>query len=498
PPYTWSASSVPAGLVMSAAGALAGTPTSPCSPCTVTVAVSDSARGSANGSFAITIAAALQVTTTSLPNGSTGVVYDQTLTATGGFTPYSWSITQGALPGGLTLNATSGLISGTPTGTGTSSFTVQVMDNGTPAASATAKLSITINPAPPRSAALYAIDRTGLQIAGNGSLSALPSNPEMAINGGTYSIGSSPTLPLLFLVTNLGTSGGPPTALESLLVNPDYSLTLYSSSAPPALGSGPGYAPAVDPSGADVYLSGSIDSKGDTGVLIYTADGSFQSVGSVAVTNLSIEGSGATFTQMTFTPDATLAFIPTCVSGGNGTILSYTRAADGLLTSAATYNLPANACPEATMVSPDGKYLVEWEFNPAVVQVFSVAADGTLTPASQRFTIMQNAPQPADLYDMVWDSSGSYLIGALELQGTMGGGGLAVLSFSGSALSQSAPPSEMAAVRIVRDGSYLYLDYCVAGECGGLAGYDFQNGQLTPLPGSPYPYGSDAGDFVIY
>ena len=69
----------------------------------------------------------LQVTTTSLPNGTNGMVYNQTLAASGGQTPYTWTNISGALPSGLTL-AASGLIFGTPTTNGTFNFTVKVTD----------------------------------------------------------------------------------------------------------------------------------------------------------------------------------------------------------------------------------------------------------------------------------------------------------------------------------------------------------------------------------
>ena len=67
----------------------------------------------------------LVVTTTSLPNGTNGVAYNQTLAAFGGQTPFSWTTSSGALPPGLTL-ATNGVISGTPTTNGTYNFTVKV------------------------------------------------------------------------------------------------------------------------------------------------------------------------------------------------------------------------------------------------------------------------------------------------------------------------------------------------------------------------------------
>jgi len=90
----------------------------------------------------------LTVTTQSLPSGTLGSAYSQTLSASGGVTPYTWSITAGALPAGLSLAPSTGVISGTPTGTaGTSTFTVKVTDSESPAQTATAQLSITINAA---------------------------------------------------------------------------------------------------------------------------------------------------------------------------------------------------------------------------------------------------------------------------------------------------------------------------------------------------------------
>lgn len=74
---------------------------------------------------------ALSVTTTSLPDARIGVAYSQTLAATGGTTPYSWSISAGSLPAWASLNASTGVISGTPASgeTGMSGFTVEVTDS---------------------------------------------------------------------------------------------------------------------------------------------------------------------------------------------------------------------------------------------------------------------------------------------------------------------------------------------------------------------------------
>ena len=90
-------------------------------------------------------AAAPTITTSSLPDGKVGEAYSQTLTADG-TTPITWNIIGGTLPESLTLNETTGKISGTPTAAGTASFTVKAENS---AGSDTKELSITITKAAP-------------------------------------------------------------------------------------------------------------------------------------------------------------------------------------------------------------------------------------------------------------------------------------------------------------------------------------------------------------
>ena len=146
-PYTWSilSGSLPTGLSLSA-GSISGTPTV-AGTSNFTVQAQDSKGQTATQALSIVISAApvpVQITTTSLPGSQTGTAYSAALAATGGTSPYTWSILSGSLPTGLSLSA--GSISGTPTVAGTSNFTVQAQDSK--GQTATQALSIVISAAP--------------------------------------------------------------------------------------------------------------------------------------------------------------------------------------------------------------------------------------------------------------------------------------------------------------------------------------------------------------
>jgi mRNA-degrading endonuclease toxin of MazEF toxin-antitoxin module len=100
-----------------------------------------------NAPYEVNVEAALSVGSASLPSGTVSSAYQQTLTATGAWGSYSWSLSSGSLPAGLSLNSQTGVISGTPTTAGSSDFTVQASGAGLPAQTATQALSITVTPA---------------------------------------------------------------------------------------------------------------------------------------------------------------------------------------------------------------------------------------------------------------------------------------------------------------------------------------------------------------
>ena len=151
---TWSLASgtLPAGLTLDPrTGAIAGTPSAAgISPIIVRATDSASPPNSVTTVLSISIntaAPTFAVSTAGLPNGSVGTPYHQILTVTGGTTPLSWSISSGTLPTGLSLNATTGEITGAPAATtaGTSfTFTVAVTDSST--APLTAQKQFTLTP----------------------------------------------------------------------------------------------------------------------------------------------------------------------------------------------------------------------------------------------------------------------------------------------------------------------------------------------------------------
>jgi hypothetical protein len=147
---TWAVVSgaLPPGLSLSTAGVVSGIPTTVNilgSTFTIQATDSGSPSQSAPRTLTLRVAAPLVITTASLPGAKYNVAYTQTLSATGGIAPLKWSLAAGSgpLPTGLTLSA-AGVLSGTPTVTGTFSFTVQVADVGTPQQVATKSFSITV------------------------------------------------------------------------------------------------------------------------------------------------------------------------------------------------------------------------------------------------------------------------------------------------------------------------------------------------------------------
>ncbi|MFD0941555.1 YDG domain-containing protein [Pedobacter boryungensis] len=147
-PYAFAVTTgaLPTGLTLSTTGLLSGTPTAG-GNFNFTITATDQNNVSASYAYSLTVGAPTLALTASVPNGTVNTAYTQTLATTGGTAPYTYAVTAGALPSGLTLSA-AGVISGTPTLGGTFNFTVTTTDAsiGTGPYSTTKAYALVIDP----------------------------------------------------------------------------------------------------------------------------------------------------------------------------------------------------------------------------------------------------------------------------------------------------------------------------------------------------------------
>ncbi len=230
-PYTWQLASgpLPPGLSLNTStGAISGTPTaSGTYPISVRITDAGEIQQFVTYSCSIVITQGLTVTTGCPANrGVEGQPYSLTLAATGGVAPYAWQLTSGSLPAGLTLNPTTGAISGTPTVSGNFPVSIQVRDTSNrviyPGQSAVYSCTISIIPALSIGAGCTAAQGTvnvpfavGLSVSGgtppysytvNGSLP-----PGLILNSATGFIEGTPTsfgtFPVSIVVRDSGAGG---------------------------------------------------------------------------------------------------------------------------------------------------------------------------------------------------------------------------------------------------------------------------------------------------
>ena len=137
-PYTFSllSGTLPTGLTLTGATSttitLSGTPTAG-GTFNFTIRATDNSIGAGplthDQAYTVTMAPpTISVSPTTIPNGTRGTAYSRTLTANGGTAPRTWSVSSGALPAGLTLSTT-GVVSGTPTATGSFTFVARAQDS---------------------------------------------------------------------------------------------------------------------------------------------------------------------------------------------------------------------------------------------------------------------------------------------------------------------------------------------------------------------------------
>jgi len=131
--FRWShvSGELPAGVTLNAAGRISGTVSQSASAGTYsfTVLASDGCGGTDTRVFTLTVLSPVAVATRSLPPASSTGTYQVPLAATGGAGPYTWSVSSPALPPGLRLDPTTGVVAATALNPGTFTFRVHVNDS---------------------------------------------------------------------------------------------------------------------------------------------------------------------------------------------------------------------------------------------------------------------------------------------------------------------------------------------------------------------------------
>src|SRR2546427_1309109 len=137
----------------------------------------------------------LSITTTSLADGQIGKTYRSALAATGGMLPLSWTLSAGPLPAGLALDASTGVLSGTPTATAARvPLTFTVTDSGSTAQ--TKSVALTMNISPASITVVVSPARAGLTVTQAVSVSATTNDNagvSWSVNpaGGSFNPGAS-------------------------------------------------------------------------------------------------------------------------------------------------------------------------------------------------------------------------------------------------------------------------------------------------------------------
>jgi alpha-tubulin suppressor-like RCC1 family protein len=263
-PYTFTKSSgtLPSGLTLSAGGVLSGTPTT-AGTYNFTVTATDSSNCTGSSDYSITINSGgcptITLSPSTLPSGTAGTAYSQTITASGGTSPYTFAITSGSLPAGLTLSAT-GTLSGTPTTAGSYNFTVTATDKNSCQAYIT--YTLLINPA-----GCPAITLSPTTLA-NGIVGTAYSQTITASGGSapyTYVI-TNGSLPPGFTLSSNGVLSGTPTTVGT------YSFTITATDSNNCTGSR-GYSIEIIAPPCSITCSASVPLSGQIGTPVnLTAD----------------------------------------------------------------------------------------------------------------------------------------------------------------------------------------------------------------------------------
>ena len=349
-PYTFSVTSgfLPDGLSLDPnAGIITGTATGT-GEASFTVTVTDDASptpqtASADLTLNVDPEQSLSLAPLSLPDAAQGIAYSQVVAASGGIAPYSFSITDGSLPDGLNLGSTSGVISGTPTGSGQASFTVGVMDSSSPQSqSATEAVTLNVDPSFPLTVTTTALDSATEGAAYSATLdSAGGTSPDTwSVVNGTLPAGLTLD-PVAGIIS--GTPSGYGTSYFTVQATDSSTPTAVTTPAPlslevvPLPPSSPPSPPSSPPSPPSSPLTAQ--------TISFTAPAS-GSVGGSAI--LSATG-GTSGNPVVFTVDISSGAKVCYVSGTNGTTVNYTAAGSCVIDANQAGNANYAAAPQVEL-----------------------------------------------------------------------------------------------------------------------------------------------------
>ncbi len=465
-PYTWTVIGLPSGLTWNpgtSSGTITGTTDNVgTSSVKVTVTDSESPTASTSATLSLTIAqaTAIAITTTSLPNGTENIGYSQTLSGSGGVKPYGWTVASGALPTGLSLSS-AGVISGTPTASGSFSFSVQLTDSESPAQTTSVGLGITIN------------------------------NPATGLNITTTSPLPGATLNSAYTTTVTATGGTPPYtwSLASGSVMPK-GLSLTSAS-PSATISGTPTATGTFQFTVDVKDSASSPASASASFLVtVTGSSTFTCTSSASITMCGTYGFGLSGFNSTHGGTAVMG---TFVADNSGHVVSGEE----------FINDSVNGTAKRTITG--GSYAMDGSGDGRAVFML---IDSTAASATYRFVVFSTAndqPSPVEQFDSSGTLSQGVVAGPVtiaqipagsvlgfNLSGVNGAGQLVGLlgnfeigsnGCDGSAGSLSSQTGE---TFVVNSGGTVTTGLTATGSCTAADANGMGTAQITLSGGSPF------------